>query len=171
MRRDSRRNLGKGLKMRTRHILRSSIAPVLVLLALMIGVAISRAQDNKNREESSRAVRAFVTNWGGTDVSVIDPERGRLIASIKTGSQPHGVAIAPDGRAVYGSNEGDGTLSFIDPAKNEVLATIHVGKSPNQLEVSADGKYVFVTRNGADSLAVVDGAARQIMKSVSVGRG
>lgn len=107
----------------------------MILLALVIGVTTSSAQD-ENRKEYSTAVRAFVTNFGGDGVSVIDPERGRLIANIKTGSKPHGVAIAPDGKAVYVSNEGDGTLSFIDPVSNEVVATLQVGKSPHQLEVS-----------------------------------
>ncbi len=117
--------------MRKRRILRSSVASIFVLLALVIGVKTSSAQDNENRKEYSKAVRAFVTNFGGDGVSVIDPEHGRLIANIKTGSQPHGVAIAPDGRAVYVSNEGDGTLSFINPASNEIVATLQVGKSPN----------------------------------------
>src|SRR5215216_3323703 len=114
-------------KLRT-HKLISTVFP---LLGMVCSYTLGKAQTVTNPENSPQAVRAFVTNWAGTDVSVIDPERGRLIANIKTGSQPHGVAIAPDGRAVYVSKEGDGTLSFINPAKNEVVATIQVGKSPN----------------------------------------
>lgn len=96
--------------MRTKHILCSSMAPVLILLALLIGVTANKAQDTENREGNSRAVRAFVTNFGGDGVSVVDPERGRLIVNIKTDSHPHGVAIAPDGRAVYVFNGGDASF-------------------------------------------------------------
>src|SRR5260370_33834689 len=111
------------------------MASAFAVLVLVWNCTLCSAQDIKNRGNSAKAVRAFVTDFGGDGVSVIDPERGRLIASVKTGSQPHGVAIAPDGRAVYVWKEGDGTLSFIDPATNEVLATIHVGRSPNKLAV------------------------------------
>src|SRR5215471_5007915 len=117
--------------MRKRLTLLSTPSFIFVSLAFVLSATSGYAQD-------VRSVRAFVTNFGGDGVSVIDPESGRSIANIKTGSLPHGVAIAPDGKAVYVSNEGDGTLSIIDPGKNEVVATVPVGKSPNQLEVSAD---------------------------------
>ena len=80
---------------------------------------------------ADKAVRALITNWGGDSIAVVDPVEGTIIADIKTGLKPHGVDIAPDGKTIYVSNEGDGTLSFIDPAKNEVTATIPVGSAPN----------------------------------------
>ena len=83
-------------KLRSLHRIMVAVFPLLVIVC---SYTHGRAQNARNGENSRQAVRAFVTNWGGTDVSVIDPERGRLIANIKTGSQPHGVAIAPDGRA------------------------------------------------------------------------
>ena len=70
-----------------------------------------------------KAVRAYITNFGGDGVSVVDPINDVLVANIPTGAKPHGVAIAPDGRAVYVSNEGSGTVSVIDPATNKVTAT------------------------------------------------
>ena len=118
---------------------------------------------------ADRAVRAYVTNYAGEGVSVIDPASGKRIAEVATGSKPHGVAVAPDGSAVYVSNEGDGTLSIIDPTTNRVTGTVRVGKSPNQIAVAADGRHVFVTLHGDDALAVVDVAARRVVKTVPVG--
>jgi YVTN family beta-propeller protein len=80
------------------------------------------------------------------------------VAQIATGRQPHGVAIAPDGAAVYVSNETDGSVSVIDPRRNEVTATIPVGERPNQLEVSADGRHLFVTLHASGEFAVLDTA-------------
>lgn len=77
-------------------------------LALVCVVAPGMAQDVKSPRSSFKAVRAFVTDFGGEGVSVIDPETGQSIAEIRTGAKSHGVAIAPDGKAIYVSNEGDG---------------------------------------------------------------
>jgi YVTN family beta-propeller protein len=111
-----------------------------------------------------------VTNFGGDGVSVIDPEGGRLVAQVRTGAKPHGAVIAPDGSAVYVSNEGDGTVSIIDPRRNQVTRTIEVGKEPNQLEVSADGRHLFVTLHGQDALAIVDVEQRKVTKVIPIGR-
>ena len=35
-------------------------------------------------------VRAYVTNFGGDGISVVDPVERKLVADIKTGSKPHG---------------------------------------------------------------------------------
>ena len=79
---------------------------------------------------TGKAVRAYITNFGGDGVSVVDPVKGVLVADIPTGAKPHGGVIAPDGRAVYVSNEGDGTVTVIDPATNKVTATWKAGKAP-----------------------------------------
>lgn len=115
-------------------------------------------------------VRAYVANFGGDGISVIDVAGRRLITHVKTGSKPHGVGVAPDGKAVYVSNEGDGTLSIIDPATNKVTDTIEVGAEPNQLAVSADGRHVFVALHADGAVAVVDVTKRQIAQIVLVGR-
>lgn len=115
-------------------------------------------------------VRAYVTNFGGDGVSVIDPIAGTLIAHIKTGKKPHGVAIAPDGMMVYVSNEEDGTLTVIDPATNKVTGNYPIGAMPNQLEVSADGGKVYVTLHGDDALAVFNISERRVEKVIPIGR-
>ena len=112
---------------------------ILLLTALVAGITASvQAADESSL--SAQAVRAYVTNFGGNGISVVDPVRGVLVANIATGEKPHGVAIAPNGRAVYVSNEGSGTVSVIDPATNKVTATwkagaLKVGPSPKRLAV------------------------------------
>lgn len=133
------------------------------------GVALSNRPPRPSPPVDQR-IRAFVTNYGGDGVSVIDPYAARLISQVSTGRKPHGAAIAPDGSAVYISNEGDGTVSVIDPNTNEVTASIQVGGSPNQLEVSPDGLHLFVTLHDQDALAAVDIAARRVVRVLPVGR-
>jgi DNA-binding beta-propeller fold protein YncE len=40
------------------------------------------------------------------------------IAGIKTGKNPHGVSVSPNGKFVAVSNEGENTVSIIDPVTN-----------------------------------------------------
>ncbi|GMV83288.1 MAG: hypothetical protein AMXMBFR7_44720 [Planctomycetota bacterium] len=143
----------------------------LAIILMMAGcVSPSRGEEPTAKISANQAVRAYVTNFGGDGVSVIDPSSKRLVAHVQTGSKPHGVAIAPDGTAVYVSNEGDGTVSLIDPRKNEVTGTIEVGKAPNQIDVSADGRHLFVTLHEQGALAIVDVEQRKVAKIVPVGR-
>jgi len=135
---------------------------------LVISCAAFAAE--QGAEAAASQVRAYVTNFAGDGVTVIDPVMGLRITDIATGSKPHGVAVAPDGATVYVSNEGDGTLSFIDPKTHQVTDTIEVGGTPNQIAVSADNRHVFVTLHDAGALAVVDAAARRVVRMIPVGR-
>jgi len=112
--------------------------------------------------------RAYVANFGGDGISVVDPVERKLVGQIRTGSKPHGVAIAPNGEFVFVSNEGDGTLSFIDPRSNAVVGVVTVGTAPHQVAVSPDSKTVLVALNGEDALAVVSVENRTVTRKVPV---
>lgn len=146
---------------------------IVFLPAMLLAVLLSSATASAAEPAGSGAtglLRAYVTGFDSGTVSAIDVESGQVVKEIATGTKPHGVAIAPDGRAVYVSNEGDGTVSIIDPIRNEVIGTIKVGKAPHQLAVGPDGKRVFVAVNGEGMLAVLDPVARSVVKSIPVGR-
>jgi YVTN family beta-propeller protein len=123
-----------------------------------------------NAHASEFRLRAYVTNFEGEKVSVIDLLDQKEIAQITTGQKPHGVAIAPDGSEVFVTNEGDGTLSFIDPKENKVTETIKVGSHPQQLAVSQDGATLYVPLNGDHAVAIVDIKQRKVMSTLPVGR-
>ncbi|MBI2195283.1 MAG: hypothetical protein HYU36_25160 [Planctomycetes bacterium] len=140
-----------------------------LLTAISAGISLA-VQAADESAASGKAVRAYITNFGGDGISVVDPIKGVLVANIATGAKPHGVAIAPDGRAVYVSNEGSGTVSVIDPATNKVTATWKAGASPNQLEVAADGSRVVVTLNGEHAAAVIATSGGAVVKRIATGR-
>ncbi|MBI4613479.1 MAG: hypothetical protein HY720_07710, partial [Planctomycetes bacterium] len=110
---------------------------LLIGVGLLSGCVAPASVPPQPEPPEGSAVRAYVTNFGGDGISVIDPYAGRLVGHVRTGSKPHGVAIAPDGEAVYVSNEGDGTVSVIDPATNRVTGRI-----------DASGGIVFRARDG-----------------------
>jgi YVTN family beta-propeller protein len=115
--------------------------------------------------------RAFVTNWMGRSVSVIDTATEAKTGDVQLspGSNPaqadHPVAIAanPVRDEVYIANASSDTVSVIDSANPHLVDTIDVrlvhgplGAIPDGLAVSPDGKTLYVAEAGEDAVAVVD---------------
>ena len=93
------------------------IMRVAVLILTLISASSALGAESESSTAKSapgQAIRAYITNFEGDGVSVIDTSQSQVIAQIRTGVKPHGVAIAPNGEAVYVSNESDGTLTVID---------------------------------------------------------
>ncbi|HVT59479.1 MAG TPA: hypothetical protein VHR45_13890 [Thermoanaerobaculia bacterium] len=55
---------------------------------------------------------------------MIDLQRHTVLATIKVGRAPDGVAVDPAGKLVYVTNSQDDTISVIDAATHGVVATI-----------------------------------------------
>ena len=84
----------------------------------------------------------FVANAGSDDVSVIDLETGRGTAHLAVGSNPRGIASAPDGSRVFVNNVLDGTLSVIDARAMRVERTVVLTELPLPGPV-LEGKRIF----------------------------
>ena len=127
-------------------------------------------------ERSGR--KAYVTNWMGRSVSVIDtarqaPIRQVLLSPVTNPAQadhPNAVAANPRRDEVYTANGNSDTVSVIDTRRGDRLAaTIDVslargrlkGATPDALTVSPDGKRLYVALAGENAVAVVDVARRR----------
>ena len=73
---------------------------------------------------------AYITNFSGNTVSVLDTASNTVLATVPVGSGPYGVAVTPDGAFVYVANVNSGNVSVIATASNTVLATVGVGAQP-----------------------------------------
>jgi len=82
---------------------------------------------------------AYVPNERSGTVSVIDTASDRVVATIKTGGKPRGIAASPDGRRLYVSDQPNGSLVVVDLAAREISEQIPVGKSPEGVTISRDG--------------------------------
>jgi YVTN family beta-propeller protein len=100
---------------------------------------------------------AYITNSGSNTVSRIrwDSAAGNVVdATIPVGVNPYGVAVAPDGSAVYVTNHKDGTVSVI--MGTQVAYTVRVGDDPHGLAVTPDGGKVYVAAAGKDIVTIFD---------------
>jgi YVTN family beta-propeller protein len=124
--------------------------------------------------DSNRGV-AYVSNFGGNTLSVIDEATNAVTATITVGSNPFDVQIDPFRGKVYVSNYFAKTVSVIDEATNTVTATIAMpitvqGGNVEFLAVDpVRGKvYATVESNTANYVAVIDENTDTIVKTVTL---
>lgn len=120
---------------------------------------------------SPDGTRAYVTDFAGAALTVIDTKTLQVVDSITTPAGPHAIAIAPDGHELYVACPTGGAFIVVDPAASKVSATIALpsGAVPYGLALAPDGKTVYVSDVTFGRLYAVDVATRQVRGSVQVG--
>ncbi len=113
--------------------------------------------------------RAYVTNVGSNNVSVIDTATNTVIATVAVGSPPLFVAITPDGSRAYVTRFAPNRISVIDTATNTAGATVVLGSQPNGIAITPDGSQAYVTLPFANSVAVLDTTTNTVTTTVAVG--
>ena len=124
------------------------------------------------------ATKAYVTNWAGRSVSVVDTTAQRLVKTIVLSPQtdplradhPTAIAANPRNAELYTANASSDTVSVIDSRRDRVAATIDValvpgapkGSMPEGLAVSPDGGTLYVAEAGENAVAVVDLRSRHV---------
>jgi YVTN family beta-propeller protein len=115
------------------------------------------------------ARQAFVANLGANTLTPLDLETNQAGAAIPVG-RPDSVAISPDGRTAYVSNELAGTVSVIDTATDSVVgAPIAAGNNPGVVALTPNGATLYVTDELANTVSVIDTATRTAIGSINVG--
>jgi YVTN family beta-propeller protein len=122
--------------------------------------------------------KAYVTNWAGRSVSVIDTGSQAKTTDIELSpaddpelaDHPSAVVANPARDEVYTANANSDTVSVLDTAADTVAATIDValvtggpkGAIPDGLAVSPDGRTLYVAEAGENAVAVVDLDSRSV---------
>ncbi len=92
--------------------------------------------------------RLWVTNKHSATISLVDPV-SRSVArtlALARASQPHGLAMSPDGRRAYVVLEALGELLEFDTAAGTQLRRLAVGAHARHVSVAADGQRLYVSR-------------------------
>ena len=119
---------------------------------------------------------AYITNYAGNTVSIINPEINGVSDNLPTGisaNGPSGIAVHPDGTKLYVANRPQygrraGSLSVIDLAERKVIAIIPVGVAPLGVAINPTGERVFVANEGSFSLSVINTLTNQPFIDLSV---
>lgn len=111
----------------------------------------------------------YVTNDVEDTVSVIDLSLKKTIATIKVGSEPHGIATTRDGKYVYVANRGGSTFSVIDASRKAIIAVKEVGRQPEHFTLTPDGKYMMLAvSTGSDRILMIDPSSFTTIEEISV---
>lgn len=112
---------------------------------------------------------AWVTDYGGGQVAVVNLRTKRVTAKIQVGLGPVHVVFNADGRRAWVTNLQTNDVSVIDVATRRVIATVPVGLHPHGLAISPDGKQVWVACGGNGGMWVLDARTDKVIGEVPAG--
>ena len=91
----------------------------------------------------------YVGNSRSDIVSVIDGQTNTVIARIRVGNEPYGIAFNPNNGDLYVTNRHSGTVSVIDGQNNTVIGNpIPVGAGVMGLAFNSNNGDIYVANNG-----------------------
>ena len=121
---------------------------------------------------SAQAVRIIQTNAAGDNVHIIDPAPNKVVDVITGITIPHGVTSAPDGSALYFSNEVNHTLDVVPTATLRVAKQIPLSGRPNNVAITPDGRKVYVAIRAEGAFVdVIDTREGRLVKSIPTAGG
>jgi lanthanide-dependent methanol dehydrogenase len=132
--------------------------------------------------------RIYVSDEDSHEVSVVDPNAHRVIASIPVGRRPRGMRLAPDGRMLFvalsGSPKGgpgaaaaaeaavdrsaDG-IGAVDLASGRVARTFPSGNDPESFDLTPDGRALYVSNEDSAATSRLDLHSATISHVIEVG--
>jgi DNA-binding beta-propeller fold protein YncE len=86
-----------------------------------------------------------------------------IVARLKLGFQPTGIAISPDGKKVYVALTDADQIAEVDFETQELLRSIKVGRWPRYLAVSNNGKRLAVGTSGDRGISIVDSVEGKLL--------
>jgi YVTN family beta-propeller protein len=119
-------------------------------------VAVSWWRDGKRPRTGKERIAAL-------DAHTLTPLRDYAAAT-----DPECVAVSPDGRRLYLSNEDAGTASVVDVASGKATATVVVGTEPEGVAASPDGRRVYVTAETSNVITVIDARKEKTAANILV---
>ncbi len=88
--------------------------------------------------------RLYVPNSESDTVSVVDPDKKKVVASFAVGSLPHHVTPSHDLRSLYVNNTQDNSLTRIDPRSGKPVGRPILVDDPYNLYFTPDGRSAIV---------------------------
>jgi YVTN family beta-propeller protein len=106
---------------------------------------------------------AYVSNWGGSDLTVIDTATGTLKGTIAVGEHPSALKVNPARGELYVADTDSDQVSVVNLNSGSLSRTINlapyknapVGSSPNALALSPAGDTLYVANAGASAVDVI----------------
>lgn len=117
---------------------------------------------------SPDGTKAFVSNSGSDNVTVININTLEVVATIAVGSNPTDVVVSPNGTRVYVLNTDASTVSVINTASNAVITTIPITASlPSRLAIHPLTNRLYVS--GVSQISEVNTTTNAQVNTYTIG--
>ena len=110
----------------------------------------------------------YVANENAHMASVLDLERGAIIATLNTGKEPEGVRVSPDGTVAYVTGEAQSDITVIDTATNTIKGSIAVGQRPRDIVFSGDSSRAYISNEFGASISVIEVASGTVVDTFTL---
>ncbi|HEY3341321.1 MAG TPA: cytochrome D1 domain-containing protein [Anaerolineae bacterium] len=112
----------------------------------------------------------LVAGFGTSRVTFIDTSSNKIASQVPI-SNPHNIAISPDGGTAYVASQAPGAagLAIINIASQTKTGMVQLDKVPRALNYSPDGKMIYFTLAGVDAVQVLDPLSNKVMAQIPVG--
>jgi YVTN family beta-propeller protein len=107
--------------------------------------------------------------------SVIDPENLVVVSSVPVGDGPRYIAVTPDGKKAYVSNQWSNNTTVINLDTVQVKTTINVGADRSAIAITPNGKKAYITLPGSyvgfqfnNRVAVIDVEKDLVLSDIEV---
>jgi YVTN family beta-propeller protein len=74
--------------------------------------------------------RVYVSDGRAGTVTVLDAQNYGVLATVKVGTRPWGIALSPDGKYLFTANGPSNDVSVVDLATNTEVTRVKAGESP-----------------------------------------
>jgi YVTN family beta-propeller protein len=88
------------------------------------------------------------------------------LAEILVGERPQTVAITPDKRLAYVTNQTSGTVSVVDLVSLTKTADVPVGAGPFGVALTPDGGRAYVANSASNSVSIIDTASNGVVGTI-----
>ncbi len=112
----------------------------------------------------------LVVNPLNNTVSILNVanDANQKAAEVKVGIEPQSVAISPDDKFAYITNQGSKSVSVVDLSSKSEVTQIPVGAEPYGIALTPDGTRAYVANSASRSVSVIDTAGRKVAATIRV---
>jgi len=90
------------------------------------------------------------------------------LTEVQVGAEPRSVAISPDKKFAYVTNQADGSVSVIDLGSQSKVADILVGGEPYGIALTPDAARAYVANSASNTVSIIDTANRSVVGTIVI---
>ena len=139
-----------------------------IILSVLICFLILLTYFYKSYEKINS--KAYITNQGDNNVSVVDLYDLKVVKTIKVGTAPLGVTILNEKNLAFVGNVGTDDITVIDTNTDQVINTIKLNTAPLSLTSSPDESKVYVTDWFKNNILIISVDEMKVTNSIKVGK-